>query len=362
MSPHIIPLSSEFERANAIKQLVALDVETRPYYERALLRLEVVRDVEKIDNFLEGNPRQREQIVDLIARTKEKPILEMQRVIQGMGYLMQGRVPLLNEALLNLTDFWEKIQAQLTKESFGGSGAQDGELQKVCKIGLQLCDKLRSYNILGETYTAKVKTLNRLSHDYESEFITPKQKASARLWKTVFGPVLTSGFQKVRGWTFETRAKGLSEISELYGAEVAYDIQSTYTDSHQLARDMVEWSKNDPASFWKQASSFFHVSDAPSPIVLDELVPMLSKFKECAHPKKRTPCVLFPLQSVPTEFSTDTTRKNMRKAFLRKGRYSAIWFLLLRMNKEKEGAPLFVDHNIFITHYQPGGTAGNAAA
>ncbi|QRX82132.1 hypothetical protein [Glaciimonas sp. PAMC28666] len=298
MSPHIVPLSSEFERAIAIKQLVALDVETRPYYERPLLRLEVVRNVEKINDLLEGNPGRKEQIVDLIARTKRKPVLELQRALQGMGYLMQGRVPLLNEALLNLTDFWEKIQAQLTKESFGSTVVRDPELQKLCKIGLQLCDKLRSYNILGETYTAKVKTLNRLSHDYESEFITPKQKASARLWKTVFGPVLTSGFQKVRGWTFETRAKGLSEISELYGAEVAYDIQSTYTDSHQLAGDMVEWSKNDPASFWKQASSFFHVSDAPSPIVMDLLAPILSTFKECAHPEKTDAlCVISPAVS-----------------------------------------------------------------
>ena len=286
ISPQMMPLSSEFKRANAIRQLVALDVETRPYYERPLLRLEVVRNVEKINNFFQGNPLQREQIVDLIARTKRKPILELERAIQGMGYLMQGRVPLLNEALLNLTDFWETIQAQLTKESFGRYGIQDTELKKVCKIGLQLCEKLRAYNNLADTYTSKVKILNRLSSEYESEFIAPKQKASARLWKTVFGPALTSDFQKVRGWTFETRAKGLSEISDLYGMEVANDIQSTYIDSHQLAGDMVDWSKNDPASFWKQASSFFHVSDEPSPIVLDELVPILSKFKECAHPLK----------------------------------------------------------------------------
>ena len=286
MGPHIIPLSPESARANAISQLVALDVETRPYYERPLLRLEIVRDVETINSHFHENSELRQRAFVLLSRMESKPTLVLPRAIQEMGTLMQGRVAVPAETIKNLTNFWESIQRQIAKESADGLRVNDPALQKICQVGLQLCMKLRSYNNLGDTYTSKVRKLNQLNYDYESRFLIPQQRASSRLWKTIFGPVLTSQFATAQGWTFETHAKGISQIREKYGVEVAHDISYAYADSHELAGDLVDWSRADPAAFWRQISSFFHVSGALSLPAQNLLVRTLSKFEQCAHPQK----------------------------------------------------------------------------
>ncbi|MDY7548114.1 hypothetical protein RGU75_17975 [Glaciimonas sp. CA11.2] len=254
-------LPAEAARKEAINQLVELDVETRPYYERPLLQLEIVRDVEKIQNAFQNNPELSQHFLLLTDNIVNKPKLTLVAAMEEVGQLKWADRELPADRLMDLTDFWEEIKSQLASESSNDFGRQREALGETCELNLRLVESQRQYDELGNVYINKVRWLNKLNREYESDFVEAQQSVTSRLWKTIFGPALTSGFTKSGGWTFEVRAKGFSQIREKYGAEFASEIRHAYAYTHDLAGQLVDWSQNAPQQFWSQTSTFFHVEE-----------------------------------------------------------------------------------------------------
>ncbi|KAF3997185.1 hypothetical protein [Glaciimonas immobilis] len=282
----IAPLSSRARRKAAMDRIVVMDVETRPFYERWPLRLEVARDIEKINNLLENTPGLERQLNGLIDRMKIKPTLDLPEVIQKMQSMIQRperrAVPV--EMLREVSDFWGKVDAQIMIESLGGFHANALAVRETSRLGQQISKNMRTYSKLGRTYSEKMIELNALDNAYKNEFITQKQKVSTRLWRMVFNSVMRSRFITTGDWTFEVAAKGITEIRGKFGEEVAHDFSAVYSKSHILARDMVQWSEDKTGTFWKRCAKYFHVPEEPSPLALSDLVEAVSIFGTSAHP------------------------------------------------------------------------------
>ncbi|MGZ9709520.1 hypothetical protein ACXX82_01705 [Glaciimonas sp. GNP009] len=281
---YISPLPSESMRRQAINELVALDIETRPFYERPLLRLEILRDAEKIQNVFHTNPELELHFstIALLIRRERSTWL---RIMSQMKTLQWGTDTVPAKSLLRLSNFWKGVQDHLKRASFEDFGGQESALNDICETNLKLCESQRSYIELKEVYLKKVVTLNRLSNEYKTDFLIPQQKATTRLWKVVIGPVLTTKFTKAEDWTFEIHARGISEIRKAYGQNFADNVLSAYATNHEHAENLVDWSKDAPESFWKDASAFFHV--IPEDITLaykKEMIGVLSNFRNHAAP------------------------------------------------------------------------------
>ncbi|KAF3997187.1 hypothetical protein [Glaciimonas immobilis] len=284
LGAHISALSSEAARTAALDRIVTLDVEARPYYEREFLRLYVVRDAEKIRTLFEKYPGLGHQFFALISRMESKPTLNLPEAMQKMASVMQGRGAVAVDALTKLPEFWEKAQAQLLVNSAGRSNVYDPALHESVRLGLQFSKNLRSYSSLGRQYSEKIGELNRLDNAYNNQFIKPMQKLWPLLWRRVIGPVMTSRFINSEGWTYELIAKGISQTRTKFGMEVAHEISAVYSESHELAGQMMDWYDLDPDAFWQRSASFFHVSNERSPIGESDLVEAVSKFEDATHP------------------------------------------------------------------------------
>ncbi|MGZ9709894.1 hypothetical protein ACXX82_03640 [Glaciimonas sp. GNP009] len=282
---NIAPLPRESARTKAINQLVAMDVETRPYYERPLLRLEMSRDVEKIRKLFHNNPHITQLFFILTTRMNKGEKLMSPRVINEMKTFKWGGDGIPKDRLLSLTNFWDEMKLRLAREPNDDFGGQAAVLQDICESSLRLCNNQRTFSELKDIYNTKVNTLNQLSDEYEINYVKPQQRITTRLWKRVFGPPLTSEVTRAAGWTFEIRAKGLSEIRHTFGPYFADDISAAYANSHELTGQLLDWSKIAPESFWEQVAAYFHV--APEKITSgykDEIIRILSKFKGYAAP------------------------------------------------------------------------------
>ncbi|KAF3997186.1 hypothetical protein [Glaciimonas immobilis] len=286
LGSHIVPLSSGAVRKVARDRIIAMDVETRPYYERVPLRLEIVRDVQRINNLLEKNPELGRRLMGLVSDMRTKPILDLPGVILNMGSLMQGPAHSADpvESLMKVSEFWEKIAAQITVNSPDGFHIGDEVVHEASRLGQQLCNNLLSHSDLGRIYSKDVRELNYLDKAYRKEFITQKQKLSTRLWRTALGSVNRSRFMAIDEWTFELVAKGLPEIRSKFGEEVAHKMSEVYSDSHELAGKIRDWSRIHPDLFWKRCAKYFHVPEERSPISENKLMETLATFRTSAHP------------------------------------------------------------------------------
>ncbi|MEB0010283.1 hypothetical protein QN416_01485 [Glaciimonas sp. Cout2] len=152
---NIVALPSESERTTAIRRLVALDVETRPYYERSLLRLEIVRDAEKIQSAFPANPQLARHFNALITRMTDNPDLDLSETINKMKSLDWGGNTLTEYQLDGVKIFWDKMKSQLAAESFDDFGGETEALNEVCDTSLQLCENQHTYRQLLKVYGEK---------------------------------------------------------------------------------------------------------------------------------------------------------------------------------------------------------------
>lgn len=268
-------------RSAALKKIVETEVQARAFYERPLLRIEMLADNEQITRTFTAYPGLSLHFNSLLDKCSGKTLPQ---ALSELKFLNSVEKKIYGA--FRGKRYWGTMMEQLkaTPEAFGDDVAA---IEEICNLAVGICSHQDRYTLLKENLITKIAKQKLLHANYIKEFIEPEQRLFTRLWGRYFAPLLTSDFCTTDKWVFEIQARGMSGISSTYGKQVAAEFMSIYTNTHQESSQLLKWEADDSASFWMAHAKFYAIDGRSlGPAERKIILSGLSNFKTSSHPDR----------------------------------------------------------------------------
>ncbi|KAF3999322.1 hypothetical protein [Glaciimonas immobilis] len=262
LGPTITPITGG-GRSEAMATLVKLEIETRPFHEQRVIKLEALDKSDEILSMMSNNPKLRwglEEIIDSKHSQLMMSLPSAMKLIRAVGDPIAPSIQLLPKMRI----FWKEMRTRLQfmiKQGHDFEG-HEVELYKVCDLADKLSERLHTNDVLLAYYTAKAQKLEELITTYQRKYAKPRERLAVKLWRRIFSTKIKPKVTEAFDWKFEIQASGLDEIRTAYGANFATKISEVYSSSHLGAQELLNWAQSDATQFWTEFAKNFHVDAA----------------------------------------------------------------------------------------------------